>query len=206
MPIQKISPGVTNAETAANSINQAIDLAEQNAAEKVDKAAGKGLSTNDYSTAEQAKLAAIAAGATANASDAQLRDRASHTGEQPVSSVTGLQAGLDAKLAKAGDTVTTVSEVTDSSASATLDWAVAMVFVRTITADTEFDFTNVPTVGSTKRELHLLGAGAWLMTWPASDFVWVGGEAPTLGTVDRVILNQYEGDSTVYAEHRSVTA
>jgi len=79
----------------------AVDMATQgeldavNAA-KVDKVAGKGLSTEDYTTAEKNKLAGIASGATANATDAQLRDRATHTGSQAISTVTGLQAELDA--------------------------------------------------------------------------------------------------------------
>lgn len=55
-----------------------------------------------YSTAEKNKLAGIAAGATANATDAELRDRATHTGEQPISSVTGLQSALAGKAAAAG--------------------------------------------------------------------------------------------------------
>lgn len=50
---------------------------------------------------DKAKLDAIASGATANATDAALRARASHTGEQAISTVTGLQAALDAKLASA---------------------------------------------------------------------------------------------------------
>lgn len=79
----------------------AVDMATQaeldavNAA-KVDKVAGKGLSTEDYTTAEKNKLAGIASGATANATDAQLRDRATHTGSQAISTVTGLQGELDA--------------------------------------------------------------------------------------------------------------
>lgn len=63
---------------------------------KVDKITGKGLSTEDYSTTEKSKLAGIAAGATANATDAQLRDRTTHTGAQDISTVTGLQSALDA--------------------------------------------------------------------------------------------------------------
>lgn len=51
------------------------------------------------SAADKTKLDGVATGATANATDAQLRDRATHTGEQAVSTVTGLQAALDAKLA-----------------------------------------------------------------------------------------------------------
>jgi len=64
---------------------------------KVDKVAGKGLSANDYTNADLAKLAGIAEQATKNATDAALRDRASHTGAQAIATVTGLQAALDAK-------------------------------------------------------------------------------------------------------------
>ena len=64
---------------------------------KVDKVAGKALSTNDYTTPEKSKLAGIATGATANDSNAQLRDRTTHTGMQPISSVTDLQDTLNSK-------------------------------------------------------------------------------------------------------------
>lgn len=59
--------------------------------------AGKGLSANDYTTIEKNKLAGISAGATANATNAELRDRATHTGEQAMSTVTGLTTALDGK-------------------------------------------------------------------------------------------------------------
>ncbi len=49
------------------------------------------------SAADKAKLDGIAAGATANSSDAQLRDRSTHTGEQAISTVTGLQQALSGK-------------------------------------------------------------------------------------------------------------
>jgi hypothetical protein len=54
---------------------------------KVDKVTGKGLSTNDYTSAEQTKLAGIATGATANSSDATLLARANHTGTQTASTI-----------------------------------------------------------------------------------------------------------------------
>lgn len=50
-------------------------------------------------SAAKAKLDGIATGATANATDAQLRDRTTHTGVQAISTVTGLQAALDSKQA-----------------------------------------------------------------------------------------------------------
>jgi hypothetical protein len=45
------------------------------------------------------KLDGIASGATANSTDAALRDRATHTGSQAISTVTGLQTALDGKAA-----------------------------------------------------------------------------------------------------------
>lgn len=45
--------------------------------------------------ADKAKLDAVAAEATKNATDASLRDRATHTGTQSIASVSGLNAALD---------------------------------------------------------------------------------------------------------------
>jgi hypothetical protein len=47
----------------------------------------------------KAKLDGIAAGATANATDAQLRDRSSHTGTQAISTISGLGTGIPTALA-----------------------------------------------------------------------------------------------------------
>lgn len=55
--------------------------------DKVDKVAGKGLSTEDYTSAEKTKLSGIATGATANSSDATLLARANHTGIQAASTI-----------------------------------------------------------------------------------------------------------------------
>lgn len=50
-------------------------------------------------SAFRTKLDGIAAGATVNASDAQLRDRSTHTGTQALSTITGLGAGVPTALA-----------------------------------------------------------------------------------------------------------
>ena len=55
------------------------------------------LAGESYTTAEKNKLAGIATGATANATDAQLRDRSTHTGTQAITTISGLQAALDGK-------------------------------------------------------------------------------------------------------------
>lgn len=70
-------------------LSNQTDLAEA-LNNKVTVVAGKGLSTEDYSSAEKTKLAAIAANATANATDAQLRDRSTHTGTQTASTISDL--------------------------------------------------------------------------------------------------------------------
>lgn len=110
------------------------------------------LAGESYTTAEKNKLAGIAAGATANATDAQLRDRSTHTGTQAITTISGLQAALDAKMptttfktvngelvtgtgniaipaGQQGDSVT-ITTFTDQAAydayvpSSPLDWAV----------------------------------------------------------------------------------
>lgn len=72
---------------------------------KVDKVPGKGLSANDFTDEAAAKLGGVATGATKNATDAQLRDRSTHTGEQAIISITGLQDALDKTVKKSGSTL-----------------------------------------------------------------------------------------------------
>ena len=67
-------------------------------ADKVDKVTGKGLSTEDYTTTEKSKLAGIASGATANDTDANLKNRTNHTGTQTASSISDFAATVRATL------------------------------------------------------------------------------------------------------------
>lgn len=48
--------------------------------------------------ADKTKLDGVATGATVNDTDANLKNRANHTGSQAISTVTGLQTALDAKV------------------------------------------------------------------------------------------------------------
>lgn len=56
-----------------------------------------GTTHKQYSATEKTKLAGVATGATANDTDANLKNRANHTGSQAISTVTGLQTAIDAK-------------------------------------------------------------------------------------------------------------
>lgn len=65
---------------------------------KVEKVEGKSLSTEDFTTDEKTKLGGIASGATANSSDAFLKNRANHTGTQTIQTIEGLDSALETKL------------------------------------------------------------------------------------------------------------
>ncbi|MGV2124000.1 hypothetical protein ACQZ4R_13025 [Agrobacterium vitis] len=67
--------------------------------------------------ADKLKLNGIATGATANATDAALRDRSTHTGEQAMSTVTGLIAALGGKATPA-DISAAISALVNSSPGA----------------------------------------------------------------------------------------
>lgn len=86
----------------SHAINTVIGLTEE--------LAGKSDTDHEHGTAttvdpgfmsasDKTKLNGIQSGATANNTDAYLLDRANHTGQQAISSVTGLQAAIDGKAA-----------------------------------------------------------------------------------------------------------
>lgn len=64
---------------------------------KVDKNGSKVLSDTNYTKSEKDKLSGIAPLATANDSNANLRDRSTHTGVQSQATITGLTESLAAK-------------------------------------------------------------------------------------------------------------
>ena len=113
--------------------NQA-DLAEA-LNNKVTVEAGKGLSTEDYSSAEKTKLAAIAAGATANATNAELRDRSTHTGTQAASTISDFAETVRA-------TVLTGLSLADSTVVAATDTVLQAVGKLAARLATAFDRTN----------------------------------------------------------------
>jgi hypothetical protein len=76
--------------------------------------------TNAFTDDEKSKLAAIEAEATKNATDAQLRDRSTHTGTQAISTVAGLQDALDDKVELADLPFASIAEYTSTDTSTDL--------------------------------------------------------------------------------------
>jgi hypothetical protein len=105
-----------------NTVNQNYKLVTEeqltglatdvNLANKVDKIVGKSLSTEDFLTTEKTKLATIEFGATANSTDAQLRDRSTHTGTQSQSTISGLVADLNSRELLSNKQTTLVASAT----------------------------------------------------------------------------------------------
>lgn len=128
------------------------------------------------SAADKTKLDGIAAGATANATDAQLRDRATHTGTQAISTVTGLQTALDSKAN--ADSPSFAGPMTSTGVSVTTPFAMGAgtaidvtrgLNTKTVSADTTLTFSATPAANA-MFALHLTNSSASnrLITIPSS--------------------------------------
>lgn len=106
------------------------------------------------------------------------------------SDVKSVEDKADAALPKAGGAMTgrldghsgTIKLVAKGSISGaqSLDLSTGQYFTATITGNTTFSVTNVPSgTFATPLFLRLTNAGAHTITWPAS-FRWPGGGAPSL--------------------------
>ena len=116
------------------------------------------LAGETYTTAEKNKLAGIAPGATANAPDAQLRDRSTHTGTQAVSTITGLQTALDAKLDDSQATPTGLAVLGAVNQAAARD-ALGAPREQIDVFDTAGTFTWQKPAWASRFLVHLIGGG-----------------------------------------------
>lgn len=93
------NPGA--ATTSANGLMSAADKTKLDGIE-ANAQPNPGVATTSanglMSSADKTKLNGIATGATANDTDANLKNRANHTGEQAIGTVTGLSTALSNKL------------------------------------------------------------------------------------------------------------
>lgn len=107
--VSKSDVSLGNADNTSD-VNKPVSTATQTALNgKVTTVSGKGLSTEDYTTAEKTKLSGIATGATVNSSDATLLDRVNHTGTQLSSTISDFNSAVDARGGKAVSGTTTKS-------------------------------------------------------------------------------------------------
>jgi hypothetical protein len=118
------------------------------------------------SNEDKQKLDGIASGATSNSTDAQLRDRSTHTGTQAINTVTGLQTALDGKQASgsyapsAGSTsIVTVGAVTATSVNKVTITQPASAATITIANNKTFKADNSVTLSSSDGASVSFGVG-----------------------------------------------
>jgi hypothetical protein len=140
---------------------------------------GDGVTNKAYSATDKTKLAGIAPGATANSTDAQLRDRATHTGTQSADTLTdgttnkAFLATERTKLAAITGTNTgdqTITLTGDVTGTGTGSFATALK--ATGTAGTYGDATHVPQF-TTDGQGRITGVTSVLITaGGSSGSVW----------------------------------
>lgn len=106
---------------------------------------------------ERTKLSGIATGATANDTDANLKNRANHTGSQAISTVTDLQSSLDALYPVAPITTLAITDMTlaltDANRRVEINKATAVNV--TVPPNSSVAFSN-----GTRIPIYQRGAGA----------------------------------------------
>jgi hypothetical protein len=107
-------------------------------------------------SAAKTKLDGIATGATANATDAQLRDRSTHTGTQAWSTITGAPAFAPVATSGAYADLTGRPALGTAAASATTDFAAA--------SHAHGNLTSSGSLGSTADRIAVTGADGVLTT------------------------------------------
>lgn len=194
--------GLENVDNTSD-LNKPISTATQTALNsKVDKEAGKQLSTEDFTSAEKTKLAGIAIAATANQTDAFLLNRANHTGSQPISSITNLQTSLDSKVDKeAGMGLSQENYTTaEKNKLASLESSrFKGEFVSLSALEAAFPTTEV---GSFAYVDQGVGEDVVKYIWDSSDQRWVlqQGESATLTPSDVKSLYESNPDTNAFTD------
>lgn len=143
------------------------------------------------SATDKVKLDAVANGATANATDAQLRDRATHTGTQAINTVTGLQTALDAKADLSSPALTGVPTAPTAAINTNTTQIATTAYVNAEIANDAAPISHVGSTGAAhgvatasvngfmsstdKTKLDGVAAGANNYALPAATTTTLGG-------------------------------
>ena len=187
--LTKNDVGLSNVDNTSD-LNKPISTATQNALNlKVDKVAGKQLSTEDYTTTEKNKLAGIQSGAEVNVNadwnatigDAQILNKpttfppSTHT--HTIGDVTGLQTALDGK--QNNITLTT----TGNNGSATLVGSTVNVPTYTLAGLGGVPTTRTLTINGSTLDLstnRTFNVGTVTSVSATSPLSSTGGNTPTI--------------------------
>lgn len=151
-----------------------------------------GSTNKNYTATEKTKLAGIATGATANDTDANLKNRANHTGTQLAATISDFSAAADARITAAGLQDTSLKNQPNGYAgldsSALIPAALLPAYV-----DDVLEYTNTgafPGSGVAGKIYVALDSGK-IYRWSGSVYVEI---SPSPGSTDAVpegSVNQY---------------
>lgn len=193
----KVTVDSTLSSTSTNPVqNKVINSALGN---KVDKVSGKGLSTNDYTTAEKDKLAGIAEGATANVGTITgVSMNGTSIATSGVANITSLPASILTGTIKNGVTATTQT-AGDSSTKVATTAFVGTAIANALADITGIDFQIVETLPSTgvKGTIYLV-SNSGTGTNVYDEYIWVNNKWEKIGTTN-VDLSGYVQKSEMVA-------
>lgn len=174
--------------TSTNPVqNKVINTALGN---KVDKVNGKGLSTNDYTTAEKEKLAGIAEGATANVGTITgVSVNGTSVATSGVANITSLPASILNGTIKNGVTATTQAAGDNSTKVATTAF-VGTAIANALAEITGIKFEIVQTLPTTGENgtIYLVSHGG-TGTNIYDEYVYVNNAWEKIGTTDIDLSN-----------------
>lgn len=185
-----IAEGATNVtvDTALSSSstnpvqNKVINTALGN---KVDKVSGKGLSTNDFTTAEKNKLAGISTGANKTTVDPSLSETSSNPVQnQVVKKALDLKAPLASPALTGTPTAPTATVGTNTTQIATTAF-VSTAITNAVSGITQFSYEVVASLPATgvNGKIYLVAHSHG--TGDAYDeYIWTGSEYEKIGNTD----------------------
>ena len=155
---------------------------------------GDGTTYKQYSATEKTKLASVASGATANDTDANLKNRANHTGTQTASTISDFASTVQTTTAtdSSGAGLGAVNTVAATGSTETLSGAYALHKI-TMDANCTFTFTS-PSAGAV---FAVLLSGSFTPTWPGT-VDWPDGTAPTYTSPALYVFSTFDGGTTWY--------
>ena len=189
--------------TALDLEDMADDIAVNNAKTSYTDSAAVATNTlkNSYPTADANKLALIDAGATANDTDANLKNRANHTGTQLSSTISDFTAETETIIA---DVIGNTDDVSEGTTN--LYHTTARVDARIGAADIA-DLNNVSSTSPSSGQVLKWNGSAWA---PAADNSSSGGAGGVVDSVNgisqaAVVLDADDIDDAATA-HKFTTA
>lgn len=160
--------------------------------------------TGTVAPADQLKLNSIQMGATANSTDAQLRDRATHTGLQSMGTIIGLQSALNVKsdLTHIHNAVTTTVDGFMSAADKVKLDGIPATATEYVHPDAHP--ASIIAQDASNRFVTDAEKATWNAKQPAGTYATGTGSASGVNTGDQTTISGNAGSATILKTARTI--